>query len=200
MSCNGVRTGCASARGAAMPRPRSWPRRRPAGVGRHHRPLPRRARRSGVPQRPHRRAEPHRATALLRTGLHRPRAAAPAAPRPATPARAAPGADAPGPAVRSHPRARGRRPGLRRVLALRPRGPRRSPAGHAVEPVPGGRDPGPVSGRPLVVAYAITGRAGDIGYLQRLAVDPDHHHRGIGSALVLDSLGWARRRARTSSW
>jgi ribosomal protein S18 acetylase RimI-like enzyme len=52
----------------------------------------------------------------------------------------------------------------------------------------------PVSGRPLVVAYAITGRAGDIGYLQRLAVDPDHHHRGIGSALVLDSLGWARRR------
>jgi ribosomal protein S18 acetylase RimI-like enzyme len=45
-----------------------------------------------------------------------------------------------------------------------------------------------------VVGYAITGRAADVGYLQRLAVDPDHHHRGIGSALVTDSLWWARRR------
>jgi ribosomal protein S18 acetylase RimI-like enzyme len=50
------------------------------------------------------------------------------------------------------------------------------------------------SGRFCVVGYAITGRAGDVGYLQRLAVDPDHHHQGIGSALVLDSLWWARRR------
>src|SRR5206468_1358207 len=49
-------------------------------------------------------------------------------------------------------------------------------------------------GRSGVVGYAITGRAGDVGYLQRLAVDPDHHHRGIGSALVSDSLWWARRR------
>jgi ribosomal protein S18 acetylase RimI-like enzyme len=48
--------------------------------------------------------------------------------------------------------------------------------------------------RASVVGYAITGRAGDVGYLQRLAVDPDHHLRGIGTALVTDSLWWARRR------
>ena len=46
-------------------------------------------------------------------------------------------------------------------------------------------------GRP--VGYAITGRAGRRGYLQRLAVDPDHHRRGIGVALVADSLRWLRR-------
>ena len=45
-----------------------------------------------------------------------------------------------------------------------------------------------------VIGYAVTGRAGDVGYLQRLAVDPDHHGRGIGSALVIDALLWARRR------
>ena len=45
-----------------------------------------------------------------------------------------------------------------------------------------------------VLGYAITGRAGAQGYLQRLAVDPDHHHRGLGSALVLDALWWAKRR------
>ncbi len=43
-----------------------------------------------------------------------------------------------------------------------------------------------------VVGYAVTGRAAGIAYLQRLAVDPAHHGRGIGSALVLDALRWAR--------
>lgn len=46
---------------------------------------------------------------------------------------------------------------------------------------------GPVTG------YAITGRANDRGYLQRLAVDPDHHRAGLGRALVADSLIWLRR-------
>ncbi|HWJ97251.1 MAG TPA: GNAT family N-acetyltransferase [Acidimicrobiales bacterium] len=41
--------------------------------------------------------------------------------------------------------------------------------------------------------YAITGRAADRGYLQRLAVDPDRHREGIGRALVADSLRWLRR-------
>jgi ribosomal protein S18 acetylase RimI-like enzyme len=41
--------------------------------------------------------------------------------------------------------------------------------------------------------YAITGRAADRGYLQRLAVDPDRHRAGIGRALVADSLRWLRR-------
>ena len=45
-----------------------------------------------------------------------------------------------------------------------------------------------------VVGYAITGRAGEIGYLQRLAVDPGHQHEGIGTALVADGLWWAARR------
>ncbi len=49
-----------------------------------------------------------------------------------------------------------------------------------------------------VVGYAITGRAGSIGYLQRLAVLPDHQRRGIGHALVMDGLLWARRRGSTS--
>jgi ribosomal protein S18 acetylase RimI-like enzyme len=49
-----------------------------------------------------------------------------------------------------------------------------------------------------LVGYAITGRATTQGYLQRLAVDPPHHHRGIGRALVLDALWWAKRRGATS--
>lgn len=44
-----------------------------------------------------------------------------------------------------------------------------------------------------VLAYAITGRGGGQGFLQRLATDPDFTGRGIASALVLDSLRWALR-------
>jgi ribosomal protein S18 acetylase RimI-like enzyme len=44
------------------------------------------------------------------------------------------------------------------------------------------------------VGYAVTGMTGDMGYLQRLAVDPDDAGRGIGRALVLDGLGWLRAR------
>jgi GNAT superfamily N-acetyltransferase len=46
---------------------------------------------------------------------------------------------------------------------------------------------------PRVGAYAVTGRAGPRGYLQRLAVDPALHRRGIGSSLVIDALRWLRR-------
>lgn len=50
-----------------------------------------------------------------------------------------------------------------------------------------------------VVAYAVTGRAERRGYLQRVAVDPDHQGRGLGRALVLDALRWLRRhRARSA--
>lgn len=48
-----------------------------------------------------------------------------------------------------------------------------------------------------VVAYAVSGRAGRHGYLQRLAVDPDHQRTGIGSHLVADALWWMRRRGVT---
>ena len=49
-----------------------------------------------------------------------------------------------------------------------------------------------------LAGYAITGRAGPIGYLQRLAVHPDRQHQGIGTALVVDSLTWVRSRGATS--
>jgi ribosomal-protein-alanine N-acetyltransferase len=49
-----------------------------------------------------------------------------------------------------------------------------------------------------VVGYAVTGRAGSIGYLQRLAVEPGHQRHGIGYALVMDGLLWARRRGAGS--
>lgn len=45
-----------------------------------------------------------------------------------------------------------------------------------------------------IAGYAVTGRAGRRGFLQRLAVDPRLEGRGIGRALVLDGLAWLRRR------
>ncbi len=43
------------------------------------------------------------------------------------------------------------------------------------------------------VAYAVTGRAGGQGYLQRLAVDPSVRGHGFGRALVGDALRWLHR-------
>jgi len=45
-----------------------------------------------------------------------------------------------------------------------------------------------------VVGYAVAGRAGTRGYLQRVAVHPAHAGQGLGHALVLDALWWLRRR------
>ena len=45
-----------------------------------------------------------------------------------------------------------------------------------------------------IVGYAVTGRAGHRGYLQRLAVDPSVQGQGIGKLLVADSFDWLRRR------
>jgi ribosomal protein S18 acetylase RimI-like enzyme len=50
-----------------------------------------------------------------------------------------------------------------------------------------------------IVGYAITGHAGDTGYLQRLAVQPEHQGRGIGRALVDDALTWLRSRNATAA-
>lgn len=41
-----------------------------------------------------------------------------------------------------------------------------------------------------IVGYHVTGKANNRGYLQRLAVDPDHAGKGIGTALVFDCLTW----------
>jgi ribosomal protein S18 acetylase RimI-like enzyme len=48
-------------------------------------------------------------------------------------------------------------------------------------------------------AYAITGRAGRRGYVQRLAVHPDSRHRGHAQALVVDGLRWLRRWRATTA-
>jgi GNAT superfamily N-acetyltransferase len=50
-----------------------------------------------------------------------------------------------------------------------------------------------------IVGYAITGHAGDTGYLQRLAVKPSHQGRGIATALVDDALSWLRSRNATAA-
>ena len=44
-----------------------------------------------------------------------------------------------------------------------------------------------------VVGYAVSGRSGRNGYLQRLAVDPAEQGRGLGRWLVLDGLRWLTR-------
>jgi ribosomal protein S18 acetylase RimI-like enzyme len=44
-----------------------------------------------------------------------------------------------------------------------------------------------------VIAYAISGRDGRNGYIQRLAVSPAHQHHGHGRTLVTDSLRWMAR-------
>lgn len=41
-----------------------------------------------------------------------------------------------------------------------------------------------------VEGYAISGRAGRRGYVQRLAVHPDHQGHGTGRRLLLDGLAW----------
>jgi ribosomal protein S18 acetylase RimI-like enzyme len=44
-----------------------------------------------------------------------------------------------------------------------------------------------------IPGYAITGRSGRHGYLQRIAVHPSVRGRGWGRSLVTDALGWLRR-------
>lgn len=51
-----------------------------------------------------------------------------------------------------------------------------------------------------IIGYAVAGRAGPQGFLQRLAVDPDHQGAGLGSALVHDALHWMRRRGARVAW
>lgn len=45
-----------------------------------------------------------------------------------------------------------------------------------------------------VAGYAICGRAGSRGYVQRLAVSPRSQGQGTGRRLLLDGLQWMRRR------
>lgn len=43
-------------------------------------------------------------------------------------------------------------------------------------------------------AYALSGLSGERGYVQRLAVMPDHEGEGLGTSLLLDALRWMRWR------
>ncbi|MGH9126066.1 MAG: GNAT family N-acetyltransferase [Acidimicrobiales bacterium] len=51
-----------------------------------------------------------------------------------------------------------------------------------------------VLGERTVVGYAIHGRSGTRGFVQRLAVAPGARRQGLGRVLVLDGLHWMRRR------
>ena len=53
---------------------------------------------------------------------------------------------------------------------------------------------------PDVVAYAVAGRAGTQGFVQRLAVDPDRQGTGLGTALVHEALDWMHRRGAAVAW
>jgi ribosomal protein S18 acetylase RimI-like enzyme len=44
-----------------------------------------------------------------------------------------------------------------------------------------------------VAGYAVCGRSGTRGFVQRLAVDPAAHRQGTGRRLLLDGLHWMRR-------
>jgi len=46
--------------------------------------------------------------------------------------------------------------------------------------------------RHKVVGYAICGAAGERGFVQRLAVDPQSQGQGLGKRLLLDGLAWLR--------
>lgn len=45
-----------------------------------------------------------------------------------------------------------------------------------------------------IAGFLISGRAGQNGYVQRLAVAPHAQRRGIAAALLADALAWLRRR------
>jgi ribosomal protein S18 acetylase RimI-like enzyme len=49
-------------------------------------------------------------------------------------------------------------------------------------------------------AFAISGRAGARGYIQRLAVDPSSQRRGLGRTLLVDAVRWLGRHRCTSAW
>lgn len=51
-----------------------------------------------------------------------------------------------------------------------------------------------VAGDGRLVAYAIHGRCGARGFVQRLAVAPEAQRQGIGRGLLLDGLHWMRHR------
>jgi ribosomal protein S18 acetylase RimI-like enzyme len=64
----------------------------------------------------------------------------------------------------------------------------------ALEAVPVTRFRVTTAERGAIAGYAIAGTAARQGYLQRLAVGPNHQRQGRGLVLVADALRWVRRR------
>lgn len=54
--------------------------------------------------------------------------------------------------------------------------------------------------RRRMTGFAVSGAAGDTGYVQRLAVDPEHRRQGAARALVVDALLWMRRRGFATAY
>jgi ribosomal protein S18 acetylase RimI-like enzyme len=50
-----------------------------------------------------------------------------------------------------------------------------------------------------VIGYAVFGRSGGRGFVQRIAVAPDAHGRGVGTTLLLDGLRWLADRGAVSA-
>jgi ribosomal protein S18 acetylase RimI-like enzyme len=50
-----------------------------------------------------------------------------------------------------------------------------------------------------IVGYAVFGRSGGRGFVQRIAVDPAAHGQGIGTTLLLDGLRWLADRGAVSA-
>lgn len=55
-------------------------------------------------------------------------------------------------------------------------------------------------GEAALAGYAISGRSGSVGYLQRLAISPRQQGQGVGAALVFDGLRWMARWGATQAW
>jgi ribosomal protein S18 acetylase RimI-like enzyme len=51
-----------------------------------------------------------------------------------------------------------------------------------------------------IAGFAIAGRGGECGYLQRVAVATSHRRRGIARALVVDALRWMRRQSLATAY
>ena len=98
---------------------------------------------------------------------------------------------APGPPRRPGAGAGRRRRRLPAVLAARRPGPRRR--ARPPRPAPGSAWPPTRRRRGRSSATPSPAGPGRAGYLQRLAVHPDHQRAGLGGALVVDGLRWLRR-------
>ena len=138
---------------------------------------------------------PDAANSFSRRRLHasstRSPSCAPTSPTCPAPAPRADGAPAHAPSRRG---VGGRSGCVRRPVGQRGRRSRRRPPGHARPPLTGpARRRSRGLRRPLV-AFAISGAASGQGYLQRLAVAPEHQGRGHGRALVVDALAWMAAR------